>query len=306
LALIALFFVLPASAAADEEVCSERFPEVEWRTYDVAGPTTLATAGMNDATSERFAADVGRLSTLIQTEIGALDGSAVCLATPEQAPAFSDLVAAGQRLHVAVFGEDRIVALYAVETRMIDDALAYALPHVALWNLADELGLEGGYPEPLGSTIAHWYVARDTGRLDQYRSELVVTLFLDDPNPEDRTLADAVPWVGDRREDPYLFDPQFIGSQMGVFVDFAVAEEGVSILRVTDQETWAGLENRWRISIRDEFPRGNFGVWWGVGIFVFFILLAIAIALDRRRRKRKAAQRRPTPPADEELFESRA
>ena len=89
---------------------------------------------------------------------------------------------------------------------------------------------------------------------------------------------------------------------MGVFIDYAVAEEGIDVLRSTDQPTWADLEKRWRISIRDLFPRGSFGMWTGVAIVVVFVSLAIFLAVDQRRRKRKAAQRRPTPPADESLF----
>ena len=301
-AVATILMASPAPGMADASRCSELFPDVQWVTQSVAGPTTMATAGINQATADRFAIDVGRVATLVQTELGGLEGSAVCLATAEQADAFSQYAAPGQRLHVAAFGEEKVLALAAVETRMIDDAIAFGIPHIALWSVGEELELENGYPDPLGSTIAHWYLARENGRLDRYRSELIITLFLDDPNPEERTAADAVQWVSDQKSEPFLFDPQFIGSQMGVFVDFAVSEEGLDILRETDQATWADLEKRWRIWIRDQYPRGNYGVWWGVGIFVFFIVLAIALALLRRREKRLAAVKRPTPPPDEKLF----
>ncbi|MDJ0953807.1 MAG: hypothetical protein QNJ81_09005 [Acidimicrobiia bacterium] len=305
LALAALALLLaPGPALADAARCESRFPGADWQTYEVDAPVTLATAGMTNAMSLRFAADVTRVANLIQAELGGLDGAAVCLATPELSPVFSDLVAPGQRLHVGVFAEEKIMAISAVETRTIDDAIAYGLPHIAVWHVADELGFPDGYPEPLGSTIAHWYLARDTDRLAQYRSQLVVAIYLDDPNPEERTLEDAAVWVGDVKGDPFFFDPQFVGSQMGVFIDYAVAEEGTDILRAVDQATWADLENRWRISIRDEFPRGNFGVWIGVGIFVGFIVLAVLLAWGHRIQKRRAARRRPTPPADESLFES--
>lgn len=306
LALIAtVLFLLPAVAAADESSCSIRFPAAEWTEYPVEGPVTLATSGMNDATSQRFSADVARVADLVDNELGGMAGVSVCLATPAIADAFSDLVAPGQRLHVGVFGEEKILVLSAVETRMVDDSLAFGLPQIALWQVAADLGLEGGYPEPLGSTVAHWYLARDTNRLEEYQNQLSVMIYLDDPNPEERTAEDAALWVGDLKEDPSFFDPQFIGSQMGVFVDYAVAQEGPEILRRTDQATWAALERRWRISVRDQFPRGDFGMWWGVGIVVGFILLAILLALGKRRQKRIAARRRPTPPADESLFESR-
>ncbi len=305
LALSALvLLVAPATASASEQRCTEEFPGADWETYAIDAPVTLATAGMNSATSQRFAADVTAISNLVQSEIGGLEGTAICLATPELAPVFGDFVARGQRLHVGVFAEEKVLALSAVETRMVDDAITFGIPHIALWSLANELGIDDGYPEPLGSTIAHWYLARQTDRLERYRTELVVTLFLDDPNPEERTEADALDWVGDVRPDPYFFDPQFIGSQMGVFIDFAVAEEGVDVLRATDQATWAELEKRWRISIRDEFPRGSYGVWWGVAIVVVFVLLAIILAWQKRRSNRRAAERKPTPPVDESLFVS--
>ncbi|MCP3998241.1 MAG: hypothetical protein GY722_24740 [bacterium] len=302
--IVLVLFLLPGVAVADEAECAAHFPAAEWTEYAVDGPVALATAGMNDATSERFSADVARVADLVDDELGGMAGTSVCLATPAVSDAFSHLVAPGQRLHVGVFGEEKILALSAVETRMIDDSIAFGLPQIALWQIAADLGLEQGYPEPLGSTVAHWYLARDTNRLQEYRSQLSVVIYLDDPNPEERTAEDAVMWVGDRKEDPSFFDPQFIGSQMGVFIDFAVAEEGPAIFLQTDQPTWAALEREWRIAIRDQFPRGDFGMWWGVGIVVVFVLLAILLAWGRRRQKRKAAQRRPTPPADESLFES--
>jgi len=307
LALGALIvFLLPGVAVADESRCAEMFPDVPWRTSPSQGPATVATAGMNEATAQRFTDDVDRIAGLVEGEIGGMEGTAVCLATPELSDGFSGLVVPGQRLHAAVFAEEKVFAISAVETRMVNDAIAFGLPQIGLRELAEELGLEDGYPEPLGSTIAHWYLARDIGRLDQYRSEMTVTIYLDDVTPEDRTIEDAMVWVGDRKEDPYLYDPQFVGSQMGVFIDFAVAKEGAEILRQPDQVTWAELEKAWRISIRDQFPRGDFGLWWGVGIFVGFIALAILLAWGRRRQKRREATRRPTPPADESLFGSDA
>jgi hypothetical protein len=189
---------------------------------------------------------------------------------------------------------------------MIDDSIAFGLPQIALAQLSVDLGLENGYPDPLGTTIAHWYLARETGRLDRYRSEIVIALFLDDPNPQQRTAADAIPWVSDIKSDPYLFDPQFLGSQMGVFIDYVVSQEGTSVFRKTDQATWAGLENRWRIWIRDQYPRGSFGMWWGVAIVIIFVIAAILLAWITRRQRKRAEMKRPTPPPDESLFRSAA
>jgi hypothetical protein len=298
-----------APAAADAERCAARFPEAEWTTVVVDAPVTVATAGMVPAMAERFGSDVERIAGDIQAEIGGLADTAVCLATPEVNLDAGELVAFGQRLHAVAFGAEQLFAVSAVEIRMVDDAIAFGLPHVALHQVADELGLSAGYPEPLASTIAHWYLARTNGRLDRYHSELVVALFLDDPNPQERTPAQATPWVAGVAEDPLLFDPQFVASQMGAFIEYAVANRGSEVLRDPTQETWAALETDWRVALRDELLEGREGSWgaeWGVAIFVGVLLLAIALALHRRWQKRRAARRRPTPPPDEHLFASAA
>ena len=61
---VALFALalLPSSARADEARCGELFPGVDWVSVDADGPATVATAGMNTATSERYAADVARVA----------------------------------------------------------------------------------------------------------------------------------------------------------------------------------------------------------------------------------------------------
>ncbi len=321
LAAAAVFlFVVPATADASQARCSELFPGVDWTSVEAVGPMTVATAGLNDATSERFAEDVGSVATQVQGDIGGLDGAAVCLAAPELAGAFSDFAPFGQRLHAAAFGEDRTLLIAAVEPRMVDDAIAFGIPQVALWQLSQDLGLDDGYPEPLGTTIAHWYLATYTDRLALYESLITVEVYLDDPQPEDRTPDEAISWVGGSTRDPLVFDPARLdtqtgafsnvatlaggGPQMSVFIDFVVEEEGPETLQAIDQATWADLEKRWRIAIRDEFPRGNFGVHWGWAIVIGFTSLAALLAWLRRLEKRRLAQRRPTPPPDESLYVS--
>jgi hypothetical protein len=305
--LFALGAGAPASADADR--CAARFPQAEWTTVVVDAPVTVATAGMRPAMAERFGSDVERIAGEIQAEIGGLTDAAVCLATAEVNLDAGELIAPGQRLHAVAFGDEQLFAISAVEIRLVDDAIAFGLPHLALHQLAGELGLSAGYPEPLASTIAHWYLARTNGRLERYHSELVVALFLDDPNPQERTPAEATPWVAGVAEDPLLFDPQFVASQLGDFIEYAVANRGPEILRDPTQETWGALETEWRVALRDELLEGREGSWgaeWGAAIFVGFVLLAIALALHRRWQKRRAARRRPTPPPDASLFASAA
>ena len=201
--LVAAFCFLvavPVSAAADR--CAERFPHVSWSSVAVDAPVTVATSGMSAEMATRYARDAERVANMIEAELGGLEGSAMCLTIPGAQLDVGDLVPEGQRLHVAVFGEERLFALSAVEIRMVDDAIAFGLPHLALWQLADELGLPEGYPEPLGSTISHWYLARDNDRMERYHTELVVQLFLDDPNPDQRTAAETTPWVSGASPDP--------------------------------------------------------------------------------------------------------
>ena len=307
-ALIALLtFALPGSAHADEDRCTERFPETEWTSIDIDAPVTFATSAMTEEMAARFAADVERIATRVQSELGGLEGVAVCLTLPEVKLDVGDLVAEGQRLHVATYGEEKLFVSSAVELRSIDDAIAFGLPHIALWETAAQVGLPGGYPEPLGSTIAHWYLARDINREERYHGQLVVGLFLDDPNPEKRTAEDATRWLEGAKADPFLFDPQFVGSPMGDFIEYAVTNRGIEVLRDLRQETWGPLENEWRVAMRDELlvgRTGSYGAEWGVTIVVVFLVLTVLMAWGKRRQKRRAARRRPTPPADESLFTS--
>lgn len=298
-----------APAVADADRCSARFPAAEWTTVAVEAPVTMATAGMPPAMAERFAADVETIANQIQGEIGGLSGTAVCLSTPEVNIDAGDLVPRGQQLHAVAFGAAQLFAISAVEIRLVDDAIAFGLPHIALHQVANELGLPAGYPQPLASTIGHWYLARVNGRAARYHNELVVALFLDDPNPQERTAADATRWVDGGTVDPLLFDPKSVASQMGDFIEYAVDTRGVEVMRDPTQETWGELENEWRVAMRDELlegRQGSYGAEWGVVIFVAFVALAIALALQRRRQKRRAAVRRPTPPPDENLFASAA
>ena len=272
-----LIFATSGSAQGNEDRCRVAFPNAEWISVDSDGPMSVATSGMPPEMAARFAGDVARVASMVQAELGGLDGAVACLATPGSQLDVSDLVAEGQRLHVAVFGEEKILVISAVEIRMVADSFAFGIPHIALWQLADDLGLTDGYPEPLATTIGHWYLARDNGRLDRYHSELVVQLFLDDPNPAERTSADATRWTAGNQQDPLLFDPQFVASPMGDFIDYAVGSRGVAVLRDPSQETWGPLENEWRVALRDELLAGRTGSWgaeWGVAIVVFFVLLA--------------------------------
>lgn len=307
-ALLALFVFGSAQPAQSlDDRCAEMFPDVEWSSVEVDAPVSIATAGMSAEMAARYGRDAERVANRIQAELGGLEDTAMCLTVPEITLDVGDLVAPGQRLHVAVFGEEKVFALSAVEIRMVDDAIAFGLPHIALWHLAEELGLADGYPEPLASTISHWYLARDNERLERYHAELVVQLFLDDPNPDQRTAADATPWVAATREDPFTFDPQFVASPMGDLVEYAVDNRGVGVLRDPVQQTWGTLENEWRTAMKVELLDGRSGSWgaeWGVAIIVFFVSLAILLAWLKRRQNKRAATRRPTPPADESLFVS--
>lgn len=307
-ALVALFGLLATgSADAGQDPCVSRFPDVEWTTVEIDAPVSVSTAGMTPEMAARFASDVERNASRIHGEVGGLNDVAVCLATPDVTLDVGDLVAEARRLHVAAFGEERLLALSAVEIRLVNDAVAFGLAHIALHQVAQELGLEGDYPEPLASTIGHWYLARDIGRLERYHAQLVVALFLDDPNPDQRTDDEATAWIAAPGEEPFLFDPQAVASPMGDFIDFAVATRGIDVLQDPAQDTWGPLENEWRVAMRDELlegRQGSYGAEWGVLIVVVVITIAILLALQKRRQNKRAAQRRPTPPADESLFES--
>ncbi len=302
-----LILVMPTSAQAGEDRCRAAFPGANWVSVASDGPMSVASSDMPPEMAARFAGDIARIAGFVHDELGGLDDAVACLAMPDSDLDVAHLVAAGQRLHVAVFGEEKMLVISAVEIRMVDDAFAFGIPHIALWQLADDLGLSNGYPEPLATTIGHWYLARDNGRLDRYHAEMVVQLFLDDPNPGERTAADATPWTAADQQDPLLFDPQFIASPSGDFIDYAVNARGVDVFKEPTQETWGPLEREWRVTLRDELLAGRRGSWgaeWGVAIVVFFVLLAALLAWLRHREKRRLATPRPTPPADDSLFTS--
>lgn len=302
-----LVFVAGAAHAADSDRCSARFPDVTWIEYPVTAPVTVATSGLNEATSERFAEDAARNANRIAADFGGLDGVAVCITAPEVRLDLGGLVAQGQRLHVGAFGAEKMLVVSAVEISQMDDGIAFGLADIAAWNVATELGLDDGYPQPLASAIGHWFLARDNGRTERYHSEMVVNMFLDNPNPDELMAEDETVWTASAQDDPFLFDPQFVASPIGDLIDHAVATHGAEVLLQPQQDVWGPLEREWRISLKDELladRSGQLDAVWGVAIAVFFILLTVALALQRRRQKRRARQKRPTPPADETLFGS--
>lgn len=269
----------------------------------------MYTAGLPTAVAERFAEDVAQTAGRLAGEFGGVEDMAVCLASPEVEIDVGDLVPFGRRLHSAVFGPEGVLLIRTIQIGFVDDAIAYGLAELAAWRTATELGLEDGYPEPLASTIANWYLARANKRLDRFHAVLLVSLFLDDPNPERRTLADATDWTAGSQQNPLLFDPQFIESPMADFIEFAVTQRGIGVLRQPEQSVWGPLENEWRIAMRDELlgdAKGSNGWPWGAAIVSVFLVLAAAMGWGRRREKKRAAGRRSAvAPPETDLFESR-
>jgi len=295
------------AAAAGGDRCAARFPEVTWGEYSVAAPVTVATSGLNEAMSERFAEDAARNANRIEADFGGVDGVAVCITAQETRLDLGGLVARGQRLHVGAFGAEKMLVISAVEIGQMSDGIAFGLADIAAWNVAAEIGMNDGYPQPLAGAVGHWFLARDNGRTERYHSQLVVNMFLDNPNPEQLTADDETVWTASSQDDPLLFDPQFIASPIGDFIDYAVTTHGTGVLRQPQQDVWGPLEREWRIALKDELlanRTGQLDAVWGIAIVAFFILLTVGLALQRRRQKRRAGQKRPTPPADETLFGS--
>jgi hypothetical protein len=308
--VIAACALLAGEARAEPEGrCATRFPEVTWTEYPVVASVTVATSGLNQATSERFAADAARNANRIAADFGGLDDVTVCITDQEARLDLGGLVARGQRLHVGAFGAENMLVISAVEIGRVSDGIAFGLADVAAWNVAADLGLEAGYPQPLAGAIGHWFLARDNDRLDRYHAEMVVNMFLDNPNPDQITQDEETNWTSGSQDDPFLFDPQFVASPIGDFIQYAVAARGSEVLHQPEQAVWGPLERDWRISLKEELlanRQGQLDAFWGIAIVAFFVLLTVGLAVQRRRQKLRSRLKRPTPPPDETLFGSDA
>lgn len=279
-------FAFPgAASAAKASGCSERFPAADWIESAVVGPATLWIADIEDAVAARYADQVAAITTILESDLGALDPIDVCIFGSDVMLDATGLLPENQRLHAVVFPQDDTVVVGAILPQFLEEAVAFGLAYTGLWQVGEDLALDG-YPEPLATTVAQWYMARVKDRLDQHRSAMRTGLFLSDPEGK----AEGGVWTGEAQSTAYVWNPQFLESPIGDMVEFAVATRGVEVLRDVSTETWADVESEYRLTLRQELVGDGSGSAWmyGAGIVIGVLILAgiVAWLAHRDRRKR--------------------
>ncbi len=296
--VVTVLAVVGTSASAQETAtevgCEGMFPDVEWTSVHAAFPVTIRAEGVTRGLADRYTNDLRAGIDLIQPELGGLDDVEVCLFADEL-PLDSIALGwpVGQRLRAASFAPEGVVVLSAWNIGLVKPAGILGLAHQALWQRSD-----GTYPEPLGGAVAQWYVARVTNRLERYHSNMRFANLVEPFDP--------IPWTAGTVESLMLWNPEFQESAIGDFVDFAVQNNGIEVIRSPDATTLEVIQAEWQrrllIEARgsDEPTRG----WiFGAAIVAGSILLAAALAfaswrIGRGARVRSAERTIPVEPAE--------
>ncbi len=302
LALIPIMVVvgaIPAGAQVTSR-CAEVFPDAEWTAIE--GLTIdLGVAGVGAGEVERFSAEIEASAARIQADIGGLGGVAVCLASRDAEFDTSAYVAPTKRFHALLDGRKKVLALTTERVGAIKPAAAFGLAQLALWNNS---GGEG-WPEPLASTIAHWYRAIAIDRLDQYHVEVMGADFsVDAVTGEsnyglDFTTDPRIDWVEYAQPASRTWDPSTNDEPIGDFIEYTVAREGSSVLLDTDEDAWTLREEAWRIGlVQDLTGRTTPTTGWRTGVImaVALVIFASGVAIGGWYSKRRKPRIETPPP----------
>jgi len=292
LTLIVLVAPLPVRAQA-ENPCSDRFAEAVWDSEVEAGPLTVFGSGMFPAQLQRYADDFGSLASLLEADLGPVEGITVCIFSDEipwdaQAMGWPE----GQRLHTATFGEEGLVVVSAYLAGAALDAGRQGVIHAWLWQMSD-----GTYPEPLAEEVKGWYRNRLEQRVEHLHALYVrMNIGLTEPWP-------PTPWTAGHMTDDLLWNPEFSYGGGGDFSNYVAAVAGTAALGDPFNADLATLDTAWRQSLFDEsgsIPGGSKG--WVTGLVLVTTIVALAVfmawwsAHTRRRIEaelREAARRIP-------------
>ena len=247
-------------------------------------------AALDRGIATRFADDAHEVVALLAADLGELPDTTLCLFGPSTTLDASELHDAGllppgQRLHAALFADEALFFLDTQQARLVADAIALGLAHIALWHVAAAAG-EAGYPEPLAGAIAQWYAARRNGKLATHRATMRVATFYGDPGGN----APSSSWLASAQEPIAVWNPEYQESPIGSLVEDAVAARGASILQNPDPVEWAAAELAWRAALRDELLQGaDDSRDWVGGVFIAAgaVLAAVGLALWGRRQSRR-------------------
>ncbi|HSJ71380.1 MAG TPA: hypothetical protein VLA29_07040 [Acidimicrobiia bacterium] len=307
LALVPVLVVMgavPAVAQATSR-CAEVFPDTEWTAIE--GLTVdVGVAGVVAGEVERFSNEIEASAARIQDDIGGLDGVAVCLASRDAEFDTSSYVAPTRRFHALLDGRENVLALSTERVGAIKPGAAFGLAQLALWNNS---GGEG-WPEPLASTIAHWYRAIALDRLDQYHVQVMGADFGVDPVTGesnyglDFTTHPRIDWVEYAQPASRTWDPSTNDEPIGDFIEYTVTQEGSSVLLDTDEDSWTRREEAWRVALlQDLTGRTTPTTGWrtGVIIAIALVIFASGVAIGGWYSKRRKP-RIETPPPVPGLF----
>ena len=286
----------PQATADTATRCAELFPESEW----VAVEGLSVDVGMSDVPPgrmERFAAEIDSTAAAVTSDLGGLEGSAVCVVGPDSGFDGTRYAEPPTRFHAAVDGPSNVIVISAASPGNVSPASAFAIPHLALWNLS---GGEG-WPEPIASTIAQWYRAVALDRMALYRVESTGADFSVDPISGegnyglDFSTDPRIDWLSSQQVAVRSWDPATNEAAIGYFIDYTVTQNGIESITSLEATEWSEREEAWRTSlVADMTGRTEPTTGWisGVTIAAIAIVVAAGLAISgfitKRRSKRTA------------------
>lgn len=290
-ALVVVALAPPPAARADaESPCGQRHPDQVWVAVGESDGVTAFAAELPPGIAARFVEDAFEVAALLRSDLGAVPDMTLCLFGSDVALDGSDLrdmglLPPGQRLHAAMFAPEAQLFVDTQQFNQVPDAIALGLTHIALWHLAAAAG-DSGYPEPLAGAIAQWYAARRNDRLATHRATMRVATFYADPSG----TAEASDWLTGSQDPIRVWNPEYQASPIGSFVEDAVAQRGVAMLRQPDPDEWAAADLAWRAALRWELLQGaDESRDWVGGMLIASgaVIAAIGLALWGRHQKRR-------------------
>ena len=278
-----------AASADAGDTCADRHPEASWSIVAV-GPVSVEESGLPQEMADRFANEIGIAEDWLVEEVGPFEVT-VCLVgteSPFDGDRYRD---GGQRFHLASDLDEQLVAMDTDKSvRFVAPAMAFALTQHALYQ---NNGHEP-FPEPLATTISHWYRARMLDRLPYYHNdEMTSNLF--------ETEA-RIDWAAGEQEVFLSWNPERNARSIGDFIEFATQTRSTDILLVTEGAVWAEIESEWRTAMRVELTgRSTPTTGWKIGIAIIITILVVGTAVATisvvqvRRQKKRPPTEAPIP-----------
>jgi hypothetical protein len=290
---------LPAGAQTTTR-CAELFPGASWDSVDGLA-VDLGLTGVPEGQARRFGEEVGASSASIARDIGGLEGSTVCIVGKGVELDMTSYVGSTRRFHAVVDGPANLLALSAEQIGDIKPAAAFGVAQLALWNSSNGQG----WPEPLASTIAHWYRAVALDRLAIYHkqaqgADFRVNSLTGEANfGLDFSTEPRIDWFESRQPAIRAWDPSKNEFPIGDFIEYTVSREGTEVLLDTSPSAWVQREGAWRVAlVQDLTGRTTPTTAWriGVGFIIGVVIIAAVIATAGFFAKRRRSSHETPPP----------